>query len=87
MVDCYIFSAVLDNIEGLTDGDPYPYCLSTITITPGRLDDQTSAILRCNTSMLMDLKVTCSVSGHNETVPPKSLMLEAAGIIILKLQL
>lgn len=60
--DCFLYSAVLNQIERLNDTSYI--CYSTLTITPGNLDDNLTLVQPCNLTNVSST-VSCSVSSSS----------------------
>lgn len=60
--DCFLYSAVLNQIQRLNDASYI--CYSTLTITPGNLDDNLTLVQSCNLTN-MSSTVSCSVSSES----------------------
>ena len=76
---CFIISGVLDNVTPSTNNDSYPFYYSTLTVTPGYLDNSTSMLIQCTDKPdIQPLNITCGVSGHASC----SLPFRVAGIVI-----
>lgn len=77
--DCFIISGILNDIRNRGNNS---YCYSTLTITPGKLDNETSEVTPCMTlnSANLLMNVSCTTSGATNT-EPKSLPFQIAGML------
>ena len=80
-IECYIFSAVLDARVN-SSSTSYPYCFSTLTITPGRLNTSETGIDLYPCPEYESLNITCTLTPSNNSgdVRALSLPLQVAGI-------
>ena len=74
-----LISGILNDIRNRGNNS---YCYSTLTITPGKLDNETSEVTPCMTLNSANLltNVSCTTSGATNT-EPKSLPFQIAGML------
>ena len=78
---CFLYSAVLDRIQEVSPGSYI--CYSTLTITPGNLDDNLTLVQSCDLTS-MSSTVSCSLSSSiNQLVSQWSVAYNIAGKGIL----
>lgn len=75
--DCYVFSGVLNDVTSFTRHGQTLY--STLTVTPGRLDDDGS-LIQCNKSEYTSLNnITCLEMVDNNRGNSQSISYKVAG--------